>query len=310
MNAVILAGGSGSRLRPLTNDIPKPMLTAASHPIIDYSVAQLYHYGVRDMIFTLGYLPEQVVEWAIGYTGIHAHFCIEESPLGTLGSVKAAADYLDDIFIVLSGDGISNIDLNAMLDRHVKSGAEFTAAVMKCADPQLYGVAVLDQGGFIRQFVEKPHGITNEAYINCGVYIVNKRILNMVSAQNCDFAKDLFPLLVAENKLAYHVHEGYWRDVGDLKSYYECNFEMLDGGFFPFVRNFNGAEYSARLVGGLTPSLVADSADISGEVNNCIIGRGVKIAAGSVLNDCVIADNSVISGTHSKELLCAGRSVL
>ncbi|MCL2676012.1 MAG: sugar phosphate nucleotidyltransferase [Firmicutes bacterium] len=338
MNAVIMAGGYGSRLKPLTDALPKPMLNICNRPMIDYCVAQLAYYGLRDIVFSLGYSPERIIERAIGYVGIKTRFLVEDIPLGTLGGVKAAVDKLSDVFVVISGDGLNDIDLNALLNRHLAAKAEVTVAVKEVDDPSLYGVANLGDDGFIKGFVEKPHDIKSAAFVNCGTYAINKSALSYIARANCDFAKDLFPLLVARGKLGYYKHRGYWRDVGDFASYYHANFEMLGGGFFPSVRNLYDEGFGSSFVGGedfplakghekiplptgahegfldrggversdgadternkSVGSLVANTAKIHGHISECIIGQGSMVDFGSSLSRCVVMPYAKVSGRH------------
>lgn len=298
MNAIVLAGGRGLRLNPLTLDTPKPMLPVCNRPTLDYCVSQLYNYGVRDIVFALGYKPEKIIEYASGYRDVKTRFCVETEPLGTLGCVKSAARYLDDVFLVASGDGVNDIDLSALLMRHRGSGAAVTIAVKKVDNPTLYGVAECDGAGFVRAFVEKPHTINYPAYINCGVYAVNKSVLGEIPDKNCDFARDLFPRLVAKGELAYYVHDGYWEDIGDFAAYYRTNFDMKEGGFFPRADNASDAEYSSSAVAS-ADSLVSDSATTVGQYRNCIIGRRSRVASGSVLTDCLVLDDVIVRGMYS-----------
>lgn len=299
MKAIIMAGGFGSRLRPLTDKLPKPMLSICNKPMIDYCFSQLSYYGINEVALTLGYKADDIIEWAIGYKGIETHFVIEENPLGTLGGVKAAAGWMGDDFLVLSGDGLNDIDLNAMLNRHLATKAEVTIAVKRVDNPQLYGVAELLEDGYIKGFVEKPHNIKQPAYVNCGTYVVSKKALEYIQAEKCDFAKDLFPILVKERKLAYYLHRGYWQDIGDFKSYYESNFYMLNNAFFPKVKNIHDQRYSSKFFGEKYNSLISNSASTVGSVIESIIGHGSRICSGSIVDRCIVMDNVLVRGRHS-----------
>lgn len=298
MKAIIMAGGFGSRLRPLTDKLPKPMLNICNRPMIDYCFSQLNYYGIDEVALSLGYRAEDIIEWTIGYKGIKTHFVIEDTPLGTLGGVKAAAGWMGDDFLVLSGDGLCDIDLNAMLNRHLATKAEVTIAVKMVDNPQLYGVAELSEDGFIKGFIEKPHSIKTPAFVNCGTYVVNKKALNYIQAEKCDFAKDLFPILVKENKLAYYIHRGYWQDIGDFKSYYQANFYMLNNAFFPKVKNIHDKRYNSKFFGENSNSLISETASVVGSVFESIIGHGSRLSSGSIVEKCIVVDNVIVQGKY------------
>ena len=302
MNAVILCGGFGKRLAPLTNDLPKPMLSVANRPMLDYAVSQLSYYGISDVTFTLAYMPTKITEWVNGYKELSRHFSVEESPLGTAGGVKNAMKYLDDVFVVASGDGLNNIDLAAMYSCHIKRGADVTMAITPSDTPWLYGV-VEHSGGYVREFAEKPRDAIGKKWINTGVYIVNKYVLDYVPGGTFyDFSKDLFPLVLEKGAIGVYEHNGYWSDIGDFFSYYKANMDMVKGGFYPFAYN-RFYEKDSELYGGSDISLVSQSASVVGRISGCIIGRGSRVASGAVLNRCVVLDGTVVSGRHSNCIL-------
>ncbi|MCL2798117.1 MAG: NDP-sugar synthase [Firmicutes bacterium] len=305
MNALILAGGRGARLAPLTDAIPKPMLTVANAPMVDYAVSHLWDFGLREFVFTLFFMPEAVIDWAIGYHGAVCRFMLEPEPLGTLGGVKVAEDFLDDTFIVLSGDAIEDINLDAMLHKHHKSGAEVTMAVTEAADLSLYGVPELDAFGFVTGYTEKPRpGTAKSRYANCGVYIVQKSVLSRVPADvKTDFSLDLFPALVAERKLAAFIHDGYWRDLGEPQGYYEANFELLRGGFFPPAPSRRRGRCPNRWIGEPHQSLLAASAQVLGAVKHSVIGADAIILPDARIDSCVVLEGATASGTHQNAIV-------
>ncbi len=311
MNAVILAGGFGSRLKPLTEETIKPMLTLANTPMIDYSVAHLADFGIRDYVFTLSYKPEQIIDWAIGYRDAVCHFSIETSPLGTLGGVKAAERFLDDTFVVLSGDALENVDLNTMLKKHKASGADVTMAVKRVEETHLYGVVETDSDGFITGFQEKPpKGEERSNLINLGVYIVDKRVLSKVPIlTKFDFSKDLFPMLLKEGKIFTHFHDGYWCDIGDVKSYYKANFDMLGGGFYPSIYNSKRSAYTSYRTGSEQKSIVSANSTLVGNIAGSIIGRNCRIASGSFIENCIVMDNTIVKGRYYDAVIGDGYSI-
>lgn len=235
MNAIVLAGGQGKRLRPLTDVTPKPMLKVAGRPILDYVTAQLAAQSVDRIIYTLGYLAEQIEDYVKTYEGVAAQCITEKQPLGTCGAVVGALDRLDDCFIVVSGDCISDVDLVEMEQAHIKYGAEATIAVTEVKNPTLYGV-VSEDGGRITEFHEKPDDDRYGNLVNAGIYILNKSALKNVRKNSfVDFSKDLFPELLKNGSLYAYRHKGYWSDVGDFDSLRAANRKFSNDGFRFFV---------------------------------------------------------------------------
>lgn len=307
MNAVILAGGFGKRLKPLTDIVPKPMLNMANVPMLDHVISGLKTIDIRDFNFTLGYKPEQIIEWAIGYRDVVCHFSIEDIPLGTCGGVKAVSNQLDDVFIVVSGDGLCDIDYLAFLHRHYSSGADITMAVTDVANPSLYGVVEYDPYGFVTNFVEKPKpGEVKTNTVNCGIYVINKKVLDYVpDGIAFDFSKDLFPQILKTGKLAIFLHEGYWCDIGDIGSYYKSNFYMKDNGI-DLIFNDNREKYSSIYIGDKEKSMVSNSAHIVGNCSNCIVGHRSNICSGAALDNCIVLNDITVRGRHSNCIIGDG----
>ena len=305
MNAVILAGGFGSRLKPLTDYVPKPMLPVANAPILDYAVAHLRHFGITDIVFTLGYLPQQVIDWIGGYGGINTEYIIEDIPLGTAGGVCRAREYLDDCFIVVSGDALENIDYAAMYASHVKSGKLITMAVTSVPDPRKFGLVEYDGYGCVTAFKEKPSEYSGDGVVNCGVYIINKQALKFVPyGSNYDFARDLFPVLLKEKSLNAYYHNGYWCDVGSPQAYYDANFKMTGCEFYPFA--VNKYRCSSRRIGANKKNYAAYSAIVTGRCNECIIGEGSAVASNADLHECIVLPKVTVSGYHYREIIGDG----
>lgn len=300
MNSIILAGGFGTRLKPLTDSVPKPALKIANRPVLDYVVGQLAFYGIKNAVFTLGYKPEIIRDICLGYEGIAARFTVENKPLGTAGAVKAAEKLLDDVFLVMSGDAISDIDLGAMIAAHLSSDNAVTVALTTVADPRRYGVARLD-GDKIAEFVEKPSDEGFGRLVNTGVYVADKSVLGLIPPdKQYDFARDLFPELVKKRKLGAFLHGGYWCDVGDKKSFYEANFYMADGGFFPFVGSKTVP--SVRRNG----CLIGKNAVVTGSAHYSIIGENSVISSGAAVRDCIVTDGVTVRGVHYGEIIGDG----
>lgn len=299
MNAIILAGGFGSRLKPLTDDCPKPMLKVANRPMLDYVVAQLHHYGIDDMVFTLGYMPEKVSDYVNGYKGIKSRFSVESTPLGTAGGVKKAEEYLDDVFFVISGDALSDVNLLDMVSSHFTSGAEVTIASVRVDDPTRYGVLKVDESGRVKGIIEKPNSNAYGNLVSSGIYIVNKSVLSQIPNDvPFDFAKNLFPQLIENGKINAYFHDGYWCDIGDKKTYFNANFYMSEGGFFDFVEN--DFTIKSEIACG---NMLSEKAVTVGKVRNSIVGSNSKIASCASVDECVILDGVTVRGKHFHSII-------
>jgi len=235
MKAVIMAGGSGTRLRPLTSSLPKPMVPVGNKPIAEHIVNLLKQHNFKDIIFTLHYLPEAICDHFGDGTefGIKVEYAIEEgSPLGTAGCVKAIQDKLDSTFLVVSGDSLTDIDLTAAVKFHKEKGSKATLVLKRVENPLEYGVVITDADAKIQRFVEKPG--PSEVFsdtVNTGIYILEPEVLlYVILGREQDFSNDLFPLLLLRNEPIYgYVADGYWCDVGSLSVYRQANYDLLDG---------------------------------------------------------------------------------
>lgn len=228
MKAVIMAGGFGSRLKPLTNDLPKPMVPIINKPIIHYIVELLKSYGINDIAMTLGYKPERIMD----YFGDGSEFCcnieyfVEKIPLGTAGSVKNTQKFIgNENFVVISGDAFTNIDLNEMYELHVASNQLATIAVKEVGDPSGFGVVKYSKDCIIRGFIEKPV-FSIEKTVNTGIYIFKPEIFDYIPPAKYDFGKELFPRLIG--KMTAYKTNAYWSDIGTLSSYYLTNAEVAN----------------------------------------------------------------------------------
>ena len=301
MKAIIMAGGEGSRLRPLTCDSPKPMARLCGRPVLEYILELLAAHGVTQAAVTLRYLPEAVTEHFPDrrYAGIDLRFVEEVSPLGTAGSVKnAAAGFIQgkdedstdgEGFIVISGDALCDLDLTAAFEFHRRSGADATLLTSQVADPREYGLVDCDADGVVTGFVEKP-GWT-QAYIdraNTGIYILKPSCLDMIpEGEPYDFAKDLFSqMLRQDRKLCAFGAKGYWCDIGDLDSYRRCQSDILEGRVRTFCRKAAGSHQPPR-----------------GDyriIEPVYIGEGVTIGCGSVIGPGAVLDDGVTVGAMTR----------
>ena len=307
VNAVVLAGGFGSRLKPLTDFMPKPMLPVANVPMLDYVISHLYRFGISDIVLTLGYYPEQIVEWTKGYTDISPRYYVENVPLGTAGGVRAAGSMLDERFIIVSGDALENIDYAAMLESHMRSGKLVTMAVTDVEDARPFGLVHFDKNGAVTELTEKPTRLC-EGIVNCGVYIMERKALSQIPhGVKYDFSRDLFPRLIRMGQVNAHYHNGYWSDVGSMGSYYAANFHMLGGSFFPPCAN--KLRTVSHRFGSDNPSLAAYSALVTGRCSGSIVGNNAAVASGASISGCIVLPNVTVRERHYNEIIGAGYSI-
>ncbi len=234
MKAVVMAGGEGTRLRPLTSNQPKPMVPVAGKPCMEHIVELLRRHGMTDIVVTVAYLPQVIRGYFDdgGELGVELHYSVEETPLGTAGSVKNAAELLDETFLVISGDALCDFDLEALVDAHRRYGAVATLALYSVENPLEFGVVITDSDGRVERFLEKPSwGQVFSDTINTGVYVLEPEVLAAVpEGTSYDFSKQLFPDLLRRGKPVYgHLVEGYWQDIGNLDQYRKANVDALDG---------------------------------------------------------------------------------
>jgi mannose-1-phosphate guanylyltransferase/phosphomannomutase len=233
VKAVVMAGGEGTRLRPLTSNQPKPMVPIVGKPCMEHILELLREHGFEDVIVTVAFLPQAIRSYfGDGASlGLNLQYSVEESPLGTAGSVRLASDALDDTFLVISGDALCDIDLRQIVDFHKEKGAAVTIGLKSVENPLEFGIVVTDEDGKVERFLEKPSwGQVFSDTINTGIYVLEPEVLTHVPADGpYDFSKELFPLLLEMGRPIYgYVCEGYWQDIGNLDQYRQANFDALD----------------------------------------------------------------------------------
>jgi mannose-1-phosphate guanylyltransferase / phosphomannomutase len=234
MKAVVMAGGEGTRLRPLTSNQPKPMVPIVGKPCMEHILELLGRHGFGDVIVTLAFMPQAIRSYfGDGESlGLSIEYSVEESPLGTAGSVRLASGRLDDTVLVISGDALCDIDLGALLAFHREKGAAVTIGLKSVENPLEFGIVVTDEDGRIERFLEKPSwGQVFSDTINTGIYVLEPEVLKHVPTDRpYDFSKELFPLLLEMGRPLYgKVCDGYWQDIGNLDQYRQANFDALDG---------------------------------------------------------------------------------
>jgi mannose-1-phosphate guanylyltransferase / phosphomannomutase len=287
VKAVVMAGGEGTRLRPLTSNQPKPMVPIVGKPCMEHILELLRGHGFEDVIVTVAFLPQAIR----GYfgdgeaLGLSIEYSVEESPLGTAGSVRLANDKLDETFLVISGDALCDIDLGALVATHREKGAAVTIGLKSVENPLEFGIVVTDDDGRVERFLEKPSwGQVFSDTINTGIYVVEPEVLRHVPTDRpYDFSKELFPLLLEMGRPIYgHVCEGYWQDIGNLDQYRQANFDALDGSVLLEIPGI-------RLRGNIWLGEGVDVGDldaIEGPAfvgDNSAIGPGATVGAYSVL---------------------------
>ncbi|MEM9543573.1 MAG: mannose-1-phosphate guanyltransferase [Cyanobacteria bacterium P01_E01_bin.42] len=290
MRAVLMAGGSGTRLRPLTCDLPKPMVPILNRPIAEHIVNLLKRHDITEVIATLHYLPDVMRDYfQDGHDfGVQMTYAVEEEqPLGTAGCVKNIAELLNDTFLVISGDSITDFDLKAAIAFHKEKQSKATLVLTRVPNPVEFGVVITDKDNRIIRFLEKPS--TSEIFsdtVNTGTYILEPEVLQYLPEnEESDFSKDLFPLLLAKGEPMYgYIAEGYWCDVGHLEAYRESQYDGLDG---KVQLDFAYEEQEPGLWVGsgtyIDPSAKIDRPVLIG--NNCRIGPRVHMEAGTILGD-------------------------
>lgn len=329
MKAVIMAGGEGSRLRPLTCDLPKPMARLCGRPIFEYILDLLLQNDFDEAAVTLRYLPNAITRryGSDGKTGRYREmklaFVEEEQPLGTAGGVKNAAKGFDEPFLVISGDALCDFDLSAAMRFHQERGAAATILVKQVEDPREYGLVNYKEDGTVTGFLEKPdwaQASTDTA--NTGIYLLNPEILDLIpDRESYDFAKNLFPKLLSMGQtVCAYPCSGYWCDIGDLDTFLACQRDILNGKVRCVMpsKEATGIYCAGALPQGdyeIIPPVylgegitVGDGAVIGPNTvieDGCRIGRSAKVKRAVLLRDCYLGDRAACTGA----LLCANSSV-
>jgi mannose-1-phosphate guanylyltransferase/mannose-1-phosphate guanylyltransferase/phosphomannomutase len=289
MKAMVLAAGLGTRLRPLTYEITKPMVPVLDRPVMEHILDLIDRHSFEGVIANLHYFPDTIRE----YFGERISYSFEQELLGTAGGVRACAEFFgDEPFLVISGDALTDIDLSAFAARHREAGGIATLAVKRVADTREYGVVLHDRDGRITGFQEKPQ--PEEALSdlgNCGIYMFDPRIFDYFPDRPfVDWAQDVYPSLL-ENDVPFHIHEldEYWNDVGSLAELRQGTFDALNG---ELRLEMQGAEAQPG-VSVVGPSPLREDTEVDGSV---WIGRDVQIGAGVRLMGPIVLGDGVRVG--------------
>lgn len=299
MKAVVMAGGEGTRLRPLTSNRPKPLVPVLNKPIAQHIIEHLKRAGVTDIVVTLYYLAEEIQNYFGDGSemGVNLIYSIEDTPLGTAGSVKKAQEFLDDTFIIVSGDALTDIDIPKALAFHREKKSEATIILQHVENPLEFGVVITDDSGHIRRFLEKPSwGEVFSDTVNTGMYILEPSVLDLMEpARSYDWSGEIFPRMLSEGRALFgYVMEEYWTDVGSLQEYREAQYDMLRSKTQLPISGVKQTP-SEHVWGDVwvgEGSEIEPGVRIAGPV---IIGENCRIKAGAqILADTVIGNNGII----------------
>jgi mannose-1-phosphate guanylyltransferase / phosphomannomutase len=309
MKAVIMAGGEGTRLRPLTYNQPKPMIPMANRALMEHVVALLRRHGFNEIVVTVGFQANAIQTYfgnGVEF-GVDIVYASEETPLGTAGSVRNAMQQLGEPFLVISGDVLTDIDLGALVDFHYEKKATGTMALRSVANPLEFGIVMVGEDGSVERFLEKPSwGQVFSDTINTGIYVFEPEIFDYIGPGEVDFSSEVFPRLVAEGRLLYgFVTEGYWEDIGTLEAYARAHQDILDTRVRAELPGFalrggiwlgEGAEVDpgAEVRG---PAIIGDYCSVQagaalGEYT--VLGRNVRVATDAYLERAIVHDNAYL----------------
>ena len=293
MKAVILAGGEGTRLRPLTCNVPKPMVPILNRPFLEHMLSHLSGHGVEHAILTMWYLPD-VIRSHFGNgegLGLRLSYTLDETPLGTAGAVKNVEDELDGAFLVLNGDIFTDLDLSAMARFHRDSGAMVTIALTQVEDPSAFGVVDMDESGRVSRFVEKPApGEAPSNWVNAGTYLVEPEALaHAPGGEHYMFERGLFPKLLKMGAPVYgYRSNAYWADLGTPASYTRVHRDMLPTAGATSRHDATGIHSSAKISGPVLLGrgcAIGPDAIVQGPV---VMGAGCRVGEGAVIRDAIL----------------------
>jgi mannose-1-phosphate guanylyltransferase len=328
VQAVILVGGEGTRLRPLTSTVPKPVVPLVDRPFISFMLEWLRGHGVDDVIMSCGFLATSVrnVLGDGSALGIRLRFVEEPEPRGTAGALKFAESMLDERFLMLNGDVLCDLDLTAQIAQHDRTGATATLALVPVADPTAYGLVRLNEDASVREFVEKPSSDQIDTnLISAGAYVLERAILDMIPAdRNVSIEREVWPRLVGDGLFGFAA-QSYWLDIGTPERYLQGTFDILEGNVRTAVVERLGSGYlavdpSAEVHGRVIPPAVVERGcviEATAHVGSLVVlADGVRVAAGCtiersvvlngaeigpncVLRDCIVAAGCRVgAGTH------------
>jgi mannose-1-phosphate guanylyltransferase len=322
LQALILAGGEGTRLRPLTSTIPKPVVPLVDRPFISYMLEWLRGHGVDDVILGCGFMADGV-RTVLGdgsSLGIRLRYLEEPKPLGTGGALKFAEELLQDRFFMLNGDVLTDIDLTAQLEQHERTGARLTLALYPVEDPSAYGLVRINSDTSVREFIEKP-GLEelDTNLISAGAYIIEREILDGMppAGTNVSIEREVFPRLVG-NGLYGYTASGYWLDIGTPDRYLKATYDILEGTVSTELGRqlsangmslLDGASVEGRVV---APVLLAAGCKVASRAlvgDRSVLGAGVTVSEGARIESSVLLEGVTVGAETTISSSIVGRGV-
>jgi mannose-1-phosphate guanylyltransferase len=323
MQAVILVGGEGTRLRPLTSTVPKPVVPLVDRPLIVFMLEWLRRHGVDDVVLCCGFLPTKVQD-VLGdgsAFGLRLHFIAEPEPLGTAGALKYAESRLDERFLMLNGDVLTDLDLTAQIAQHEATGAQGTLALVAVDDPTAYGLVRLEADNAVREFVEKPKAEEVDTnLISAGAYVLERSVVDRIDAGRVvSIEREVWPALVGNGLYGFPC-EAFWSDIGTPERYLQATFDIIEGRIDTAVGADRDGSYvnvddtvenaglivapavvpagcrieSGAQVGGLTVLGRDVTVGAGARIERSVVLAGSEIGPGCVLRDCIVAPGARI----------------
>jgi mannose-1-phosphate guanylyltransferase len=305
MQAVILVGGEGTRLRPLTSTVPKPVVPLVDRPFIAYMLEWLRAHGVDDVVMSCGFLATSVrnVLGDGSAFGLRLRFVEEPEPRGTGGALKYAEELLDDRFLMLNGDVLTDLDLTAQIAQHEATRATGTLALVPVADPSAYGLVRLHEDGAVREFVEKPRpDEVDTNLISAGAYVLERSVLDLIPPdRQVSIEREVWPRLVGDGLFGFAA-EAYWLDIGTPERYLQGTFDILEGNVQTGVIERLGDDYVAVDAAGIEgrvvpPALVERDCTVAAGAHVgslVVLGQGVSVGHGSVIERSVVLQGAEV----------------
>ncbi len=322
MQAIVLVGGEGTRLRPLTYGTPKPMVPIMNVPFLARTLERLYEAEIRDVVLAAGYMPQAIVDYFGDGSkiGMNVIYAIEETPLGTAGALKNVEQHITGPFFVLNGDIFTSLDLRAMQRYHKEKGGVATLHCIRVEDPSPFGCVVHDQTGRVSAFIEKPpkdNAPTND--INAGTYLLEREILDFIpGGRPVSIERETFPAIIAAHKPIYaYTTADYWIDLGRPDQYLAAHRDVLSGAMPLNIEpgiSGEGAEALRKVPGVVPPvhaagDVVVDAAARIGP--NVVLGRGCSVGAEAVIRESILWERvSVGAGALVEEAIVASGAII
>ncbi|HWO84356.1 MAG TPA: NDP-sugar synthase [Solirubrobacterales bacterium] len=300
MQAIVLVGGEGTRLRPLTTHVPKPAVTLVDRPFLAYAIEWLAGHGVAEVVLACGFLPDVLREALAGEeerAGVEITYVAEPEPLGTAGAIRFAAealgDRLEDRFLALNGDVLADLDLSALLGAHEQRGARASIGLHPVEDSSAYGLVSCDEEGWVLEFLEKT-GETVPGEINAGAYVLDRSVLDLVPAGRAvSIEREVFPRLVGDG-LCGLLLEGYWMDIGTPERYLQASWDILEQRVETQVRPtapglLVGADAAIDEEASVGPRAVV--------AGGCRVSRGAEVEDSVLLDGCTVGRDALVRGS-------------